>query len=307
MTKKEKQRVQYRSWKKSYYHLSTDGWKDGHLFHTPSQYAYGMTLIGLLTLRFDIRVYAFSLMRNHLHMLVSGTGSACVEAFDYLKRKINARLVKDGFPLLPDDYWFKLVPIDSQEQMKNDMIYIDRNAYEIQSCVPSGYIWSSSYLHFSQVGKMLFSREAGTISKREMERLTGSRTPIPPHWQFHPEYGLLPSSFIDNSLFLRLFPNPKDYETSLVKDYESFVRVAASLGETVSFSQNEVKDIVRQILNAQFSGRPINRLSHDEKAKIVLILNSQYKMPAEQIGETLSLPEFLVRQFIRAKDYGNER
>lgn len=141
MPRKRAERDRIHSLKKAYYHLSTDGWGEGFLFHTESQYAYGMTVTGLLTLLFDVTIYDFALMPNHVHLLLSGSGTDCLAAFDYLRQKLSARLRKDGYPPLPDNYWFKLVAVEDPEQMKNSFIYIDRNAYELQQYIPSGYPW----------------------------------------------------------------------------------------------------------------------------------------------------------------------
>ncbi len=305
--RRRKEREWYRSLKNGYYHMSTDGWKEGFLFHTPAQYAYGMTVIGLLTLFFDIKIYSFTLMSNHVHILLSGTGAACLDAFDYLRKKLSARLVKDGYPPLPEDYWFKLVAVEDQEQMKNNFIYIDRNAYEQQICVPCGYPWSSSYLHYSQIGNMIVGKRADTFSKRALERLTGTREAIPAHWQFHPEYGLLPVSFIDNTLFQRLFSGPKEYEIRSVKDYESFVKVANQLDEAPVYSPEELADIVNNMLQGLFSGRRVKQLSQDETGRLVVLLHKRYNMSVEMIASALSLSERLVKQFLYAKDYGKQK
>ena len=307
MARRRKAREEIRGLKKGYYHLSTDGWKDGFLFHTPAQFAFGMIVIGLLTLTTGIAIYSFSLMPNHVHILVSGTGAACLKAFDYLRSKLSERLKKDGYPPLPDDYWFKLTPIDNEEQMQNNFIYVDRNAYEQLLCVPTAYPWSSSYLHHSLLGKMIKGRRADTFSKRELEELTGSRIAIPPHWEFHPDLGLLPSSFVDNSLFIRLFPNPKDYESRLVKDYEAFVKVGKALDETPDFSENEVRDIVDRLVLDLFPGRKVRQLSNDEKGRLTTVLMKNYNLTAPVIAGALDVSEHIVNQWFRAKDYGKQR
>lgn len=307
MARRRKAREEIRGLKKGYYHLSTDGWKDGFLFHTPAQFAFGMIVIGLLTLTTGIAIYSFSLMPNHVHILVSGTGAACLKAFDYLRSKLSERLKKDGYPSLPDDYWFKLTPIDNEEQMQNNFIYVDRNAYEQLLCVPTAYPWSSSYLHHSLLGKMIKGRRADTFSKRELEELTGSRIAIPPHWEFHSDLGLLPSSFVDNSLFIRLFPNPKDYESRLVKDYEAFVKVGKALDETPVFSENEVRDIVDRLVLDLFPGRKVRQLSNDEKGRLTTVLMKNYNLTAPVIAGALDVSEHIVNQWFRAKDYGKQR
>ena len=277
------------------------------MFHNQQQYSFGMVVMGLLTLLFDITIYDFSLMPNHVHLLLSGTGASCLAAFDYLRQKISARLRKDGYPPLPEDYWFKLVAVEDPEQMKNNFIYIDRNAYEIQQCIPSGYPWGAGYLHFSLMSDLISGMPASAFSKRKLEEMTGSRISIPAHWQFHPRYGLLPSSFVDNRLFLRLFQGPKDYESRLVKDYEAFVKIGRTLDEVPDFAPNELKDIVELQLQNLFPGRRLRQLSNEEKGRLATILSKEYDLTAEVIASSLGLSGHIVQQLLRAKDFGKRR
>ncbi|MBO6097636.1 MAG: hypothetical protein J6P56_10045 [Bacteroidales bacterium] len=307
MARRRAERERIRSLKKGYYHLSTDGWGEGFLFHNQQQYSFGMVVMGLLTLLFDITIYDFSLMPNHVHLLLSGTGASCLAAFDYLRQKISARLRKDGYPPLPEDYWFKLVAVEDPEQMKNNFIYIDRNAYEIQQCIPSGYPWGAGYLHFSLMSDLISGMPASAFSKRKLEEMTGSRISIPAHWQFHPRYGLLPSSFVDNRLFLRLFQGPKDYESRLVKDYEAFVKIGRTLDEVPDFAPNELKDIVELQLQNLFPGRRLRQLSNEEKGRLATILSKEYDLTAEVIASSLGLSGHIVQQLLRAKDFGKRR
>ena len=307
MSRKRKEREQYSGLKRGYYHLSTDGWKEGFLFHTKSQFAYGMTVIGLLTLLFDVKIYSFILMPNHVHIILSGTGEECLKAFDYLRMKLSSRLVKDGYPPLPDDYWFHLESIEGPEQMKSCIIYLDRNAYEQQTCVPCGYPWSSCYLQYSFLTKMITAPRAHNMSKRELERITGTRISIPGDWQFHPEYGLLPASFVDTSMFRKLFSGPKEYMSRLVKDYEAAAKIARSIGESIEYSKEEQEDIVKQMLQLYYSGKRLSQLNNDEKGKLAVMLMKQYDMSDRQIAGAIGMSEHLVSQFLCAKDYGKRR
>lgn len=299
-----KERKEYLSWRKNYYHLSSDGWQEGKLFHNDAQFAYGMTLVGLLTVRFKITVYDFTLMDNHIHILLSGTGAECCLAFDYFRMKLSARLVKDGFPPLPPVYGFKLKSVKDEDQMRINYLYIDRNALERGLCVPGGYPWGAAYLHCSQMSKYMQGVSAASLSKNKLEQMTGTRTPIPPHWQFHPELGLLPESFVNTSLFKRLFPHPKDYQTRLVKEYEAFVKLGQSLQENVYFTEQEVHEMVGQVARTLFPGKQIQALSNDEKGKLCVTVVSRFSLTPAQIAGALSMPEYLVKQFLSSKDYG---
>lgn len=199
-----KQREEYRKMGKGYYHLVTDGWKDGCIFNNIAQFTYGMMLIGLITLRYSIVIYDFTLMPNHIHIILSGTGNDAVEAFLYLKRKLNLRLVADHYNPLPEDYGFKLIPIEDKAQMKELIIYLDRNHYEKEFAVPGGYPWGSGYLHYSLFADLLHGKRVSELRSKELEALTGCRIELPAHWEIHPVLGLLPKSFVNTRLVRQL-------------------------------------------------------------------------------------------------------
>ena len=221
--------------------------------------------------------------------------------------KLSERLGKDGYQPIPDDYWFKLVSVESPNQMRNNIIYVDRNPYEQEASIPGGYPWGSSYLQYSFVYKMISAPRAENLSKRELERITGTRKPIPPDWQFHPEYGLLPSSFVDTTLYKKVFKGPKDYQSRLVKDYEAFVNVALSLEESMTFSKEELDDVVKHLLLVNYSGRRLSQLSNDEKARLAVTLMKQYSLSDTEIASAMNMSECVIRQFLNAKDYGKRR
>ena len=292
----------YRTEKKGYYHLCTDGWKDGKLFHTPGQFSYGMTVMGVATLILDIKIYAFTLMPNHIHVLLSGSGDQCVRLFSYLRRKLTDRLKEDGNPPLPEDYGYKLIPIEDEQQMRANYLYLFRNPYEKGWTTPEGYPWGTCWLHYSTLAPLIRGERADTLSGRALKRLTRSELAIPGHWEFHPELGLLPASFIETELFTKLFPNVKYSYTRLIKDYEAFVHVASTLDEEVTFSREETADMVTTLLTRRFQGRSLDTLSSDEKSRLALWLQSDYHLSAGQIGQCIHMPEKTVRQWLGSKE-----
>lgn len=307
MEKYRKERNEYRKMKKGYYHLCTDGWKDGNIFNNIAQFAYGMILMGLITLRYSIVIYDFILMPNHIHIILSGTGNDAVEAFLYLKRKLNVRLVASDYKPLPEDYGFKLIPIEDKTQMRDLIIYLDRNHYEKGLAVPCGYPWGSGYLHYSLFAGLLHGKRVTEFGSKEMEALTGSRIKLPKHWEIHPVLGLLPKSFVNTGLVKKLFKGPKDYMTKLVKDYESFVSIARKCGEEVEYDSSELKDIISQTLLSDFGGRNLSQLSSDEMARLAVKLSKQFDIKAQTIADNLGVSIHLVNQFLRSKDYGRGR
>lgn len=287
-----------------YYHLCTDGWRDGKLFHTVEHFTFCMIGVALLTLKFGVQIYAFELMPNHIHIVLSATGEQCLECFYYLVRRINKKLKAAGLPCLPRDYWFKLIPIENRESMRHHLVYLARNKYEKGICTPCGHMWGTGYLLYNQTASLIVGKKVKYMSGRELERIVGCRIDLPPEWEIHPVLGILPRCYINIDKVQELFPSVKDYMTMLVKDYESYIRISTSLEEDIQWSVQEVKDIVNQLVNQMFPQKKLIRLSSKEKCLIAVRANSQYRVSASLLSEALFLPEHVLRQALNSKEYG---
>lgn len=300
----KKEYADYRKWGKAYYHLSSDGWQDGLLFHTPGQYAWFVMQIAIASLLFPVVIYDYSIMPNHFHILLSGTGSSCVKLFIYLKRKLSRRLRADGYPPPPQDYCFKLTRVESIEQLKSLYVYIDRNVLEKGISLPVTYPWGCAYSFYSILVNQLSGKRADEMSRRELTRLTNSTVTIPSHWLFHPALGLLPSSFVNFNKFYELFPSPKEYQTKLVKDYEAYALLAKEQGDPLNMTADEIRELVARVATKTYSGKDLRQLSHDEKGKLCVVLNTNYGLEPDSIASALILPSHVAKQFLRSKDYG---
>ena len=299
MDKRMKKRKAYRTWKKGYYHLCTDGWKDQALFHDEGEYVNAVNSISLLDLLFPVKVHFYEVMRSHLHLIMSGRGTHCVDSFDYLKMRIGRRLRKDGKPPLPPDYDFRLIPIGSEEQMRENIVYVAKNAPKVMDILPGGYLWGSAQIVFSDLPRLFESVRAGDLSHRALVRMLGTHLDIPPERLIHPGLGMvLPGSFVDLSVFHKVFPSAKEYLIRLVKDYEAYVRVAAQVGEELEFSLEEALDIVRQELDK--SNLSIDGMNSDDRCRFAVQMNKKYMFKADILSKALLLPERIVAQALYA-------
>ena len=302
MRQRQKMRDRYRKMGKGYYHFCTDGLKGALIFNNVAQFAFGMLLMGLICVKYGITVYAFTLMPNHIHIILKGTGDNCLKAFDLLVRKLSARLVKDGQPPLPPDYWFHLERIDSEDQMRTEIIYVLRNCLEEGYGIVGGYLWSSAWLYHSNVSSLLNCTPVRDVSKRRQGQLLMGHDTLPSDWLLHPVLGLSPESFVDTSMVLRLFPDPKDLQTAIVKDYELFFQIARRLGELQEFNKNEISTIVSLTLQKRFSGKELRNLTDEEKGRLAIILNCDFGLNSYQISKSIYVKELTVRQLLTSKE-----
>lgn len=259
--------------------------------------------ISILDLLFPVRIHSYEVMRSHLHLLLSGMGADCVAVFDFLRMRIAKRLQEDGRPSLPKDYGFRLVPVVDEDQMRNNYIYIGRNASEVINIRPGTYLWGSSFLFYSELPRLMESVRAGDLSVHELRRMFRTHRPIPPDRPIHPGLGMaLPQGFVDTRVFYKVFPTATEFGTKLVKDYESFVEIADEVGEEVHFSLEEALDIVDQEMKR--AGQQLDNLSRDERCRLAVQFHRKYRLDAVTLSKVLLLPVQIVAQTLQSKRYG---
>ncbi|MBR4596286.1 MAG: hypothetical protein IKO31_06140 [Bacteroidales bacterium] len=307
MDSRQKQILEYRSYPRGYYHLCTDGWHGGKLFNTQEQFALGMTTIALLTLKFGVQIISFELMPNHIHIILAGNGSDCLECFRFIMARIRKRLKADGCPLPPEDYWFKLVPIEDKKSLKKHIVYLARNKYEKGDCTPVGHIWGTGYLVYNQLSKYICGVKVKDCSKHKVHSITESLIELPADWEIHPDLGVLPKNFARTDKILELFPSVKAYMTAMIKDYEAYVKLSESLGESITWDIAEVRQIVSDKVMAEYRQTRIQNLTPDQKGRIAVLVFIEYGIDIGLIADALYLPEHIVNQFVNSKDYGKRK
>ena len=92
--------------------------------------------------------------------------------------------------------------------------------------------------------------------------------------------------------------------TALVKDYESFVRISESTGETMEWSEPEVKDVLSRLCDVLFPQKRLYHLTPEEKCRLAVQADDKYHIPTHLLARILYISEYIIRQAIGSKDYG---
>lgn len=287
MTERQRRYAQYKTYPHGWYHFVTD--KTKWLFHTPEEFVSGMNTIALCVLLYPIRVVRFELMGNHIHIVLEGTGVACLKAFFYIRKRLGV------------DLDFRLIPITDNDQLINTILYVDRNPYETDmNVLPGGYPWGTGGLGFRM--QPPGGVRADSLSKAYLRRILRSEVEIPGDFRIDTCLGLvLPASYVDTAFFEQVFGTASFYLTRFVKALEAFLHVADQAGEELSISPAEVDSLIEDQLRENYGGNRFRYLRAWEKEKLVQTLANQYRIPPATLAERLDLPVYLVGQMIRSK------
>ena len=301
----ERLRKEYSTYDKWYYHLTLDSLGERNLLNDKSQCINAMNIVAIAQYLYGIKVVQFDWMRNHGHFILYANGLQCLNFFDYSKPRINARLIKDGYPPIPNSWFMKLRRLDSYLDLLNAVTYSGRNSYDARDDIlPSGYIWSSNYLLFSEISELLEYRTISSIGPAEARKLLGSRLELPPDYKICKLGYVLPESYLmrtpDGKMTKaqNLYKDSKDYTYKMFRDYNTYRKAAADAGETWIPTGSDIDSLIDSLLNYGYGVRNINGLNMDGRYDLAVKLSTRYGLEPEVIASKLKISSTSVSQML---------
>ena len=271
---------EYRKWPLGCYQLVIDAFEKGQLFYNDDQYASGMNSVAIGQYIHNIKIIIFNLMVNHAHFLIWSTGNDAVEFFMFLKKRINAELITCGFPTLPEDLGFKLVPIDLNDpyQLPNNVIYVARNPYKaLPDKTPSGYIWGSNYLLFSDINRLIEKKPLSSYSIRYLRTVLKTKVSLPGNYLFNEKVGIiLPESYVVPGKAEKILQTSWRYCSDLVKNMDAYVKISEKIGTRIAINDNELDSIIYTICKNQYNVKSVRELSLDDRCRLAVRLYKEY-------------------------------
>ena len=289
--KREKLFQEYRRLPKWYYHIVFDSIEKGQLFNNDHEYAEGMNSVAVGQYVYKLSVIVFTLMVNHAHFLVYGTGESAVRFFLFMKRRINARLKLDGFPPLPDNYGFKLIKVENERQLSDTVIYIARNPLKARpDLTAEGYIWGSANVIFSDVSKLFDKIRVKDMSYRSTMRAFHTKVRLPGEYVYNRSMGfILPESYVMNRKAEKVLRNSWTFSSGLVRNIDAYVKIAEGVGEMILLSEQELNEIISRNLKEMFNASSVSDLSIDNRCRLAVILKRKYRVDTKRIARKLQI------------------
>lgn len=264
--------------------------ESGLLFREDADYVFGVNAIALATLEHDIQVLCYTLMSNHLHLLLQGTFSHCQQAYLWLcrrlRRMINTRYGQKGIPD-PDDY--SVTAVNSHPVLQNEVLYLVRNGYRARIASPLSYRWSSADCYFNLDRDLIHGVRFDTLSTQEQKDLLHSHTRVPGDWE-HIGGRILNRCFVAWRKVERCFENSLNYFDKLrLWDLESAVKRAHGVAETIRFTDQELQDRVTQLCRKEYHVDAYQQLENKDLLMLARNLARRYAAGKAQISRVLNI------------------
>lgn len=274
-----------------FWHVYTDGTRMENVFCQEEDKKMAMGALAVEgKLQKDVMLIAFEIMMNHVHLIMAGKHEDCLSFFTNYRQ----RLMRAFPPSVRYVDWSRfeasIVPIDSLKSLRNEIIYVHRNAFVVNpDYTPCSYPWGSGWAYFNTMRRHLSIRllsEFSVLKQREIVRCRdvtdlGSLEFI----------GTVPyiPSFCRVDIGESMFRNPRSYFYSLTRNAETFSQIALRLKDEIFLTDEEMYAVAVQYSQSMFSMAQLNLLQLEQKIKLAGELRTRYKATHHQLRRILRL------------------
>lgn len=256
-----------------YYHLCSDGELTPQFINSDDDFRVAFNLVGICAANSDVKVLAFSIEDTHLHSLLYGTKAGCI-AFKTLYEESwvhhigRIRGTRKGAEIE-----LELIPIDSEEYLKNVGTYtIYQATKDGKKVMPYDYRWGTGSMYFRRKGYQSIwlvddSGESLDLSKMEdysertRQRLLCSRLPVPDSWMMCGNI-LLPDNYVDVARFEQIYVSANCFRVFLgnSRNRDQMVQEKMAAYRGVSLEDTEGRIICKEMMVAMFGFKDVSRL-----------------------------------------------
>lgn len=265
-----------------------------------NDYKLAISLLGLVAMLYhDVRIVAFEVMNNHLHLITVGNKDrieTLLEDFVTLMQR-NAVSFTACQPL--SEIRFHLHHIDDLRYARNAIAYVHRNRFLVDpSVTPFTFRWGSNQLYFNplQVNCM---RNAQMPTTQRWRRNISRRhvyDSMENVMQF--DNYVCPLCFCDYALGEGLYRSARHYYETMSKSVEGMSQIAKIIGESVILTDDELYKVMLSIARKSYSSDNISELPVVHRLEIARQLRYEYNAGNKQICRMLKLEHPVVESLL---------
>jgi len=279
--------------KEGIYQFTMEHLEKARLFRSESDYDYGVNSIALAACEHPkTRVLCYSLMDNHLHLLLRGRYEDCQKFYLWLIRRLRIML-KQRYNVtgLLKDMAFDVSAITDDRMFINEVAYIIRNTYKARMYSPFSFPWNSADTYFNPLREAVRGTRFDIMQVSEVKALLQSHTKVPGNWE-HIDGRILNRCFVDyNYVEKRIGDSLRFFDKIRLYDLESVINADRGLPESIVFTDMELQEKLQAICRNEY--HVSSHLQLDRKTLLLLAksLARRFGAPKTQISRMLGLSQ----------------
>ena len=264
------------------------------VFSTDEHFKAGMSILAVCAKMYpEIRIYAFQLMSNHIHLVVGGDRLRIQEFFAYFVERLDkyfeGRLDFSLFKL-------KLFPVEDLSYLRNAIVYVNRNGFVVNNNVtPFSYPWGSSPYFFQPLAGRYVQLTGKSIGNASLRALMHTKASDKFYYLKMVDGFVSPLEFLHIETAESIFRDAKQYFYLISRKVESYSEVAKSIGEAIYYNDNDMYMAAMKISTESYNCRDPKILPAAEKIELARRLYFDYNASEKQLQRLISIDANLLK------------
>lgn len=274
-----------------YWHLFTSGKRTPLIFESVEDYAFAMNVTSQAALAFPtVKIVAFTLMSNHLHILASGDKESILKLFAFIRKRLARGLIKAGRGTLPEAFTPLIKDVVDLNAFRNTVVYINRNGYVADpNYTPFSYPWGTDGYYFNRYRFNLWFKDLNTVTRRSMFRgrvpAFQDDTPV--------EDGYVsPIAYCSVKFGMAMFRDAHHYFSMVSKNVEAYSSVAADMDDEEFLTDTELFARLSAVIKEHYHLTALRDLSKAQKLDLARTLHYDFRSSNGQIRRVLGLSQY---------------
>ena len=258
------------------------------IFRSASDFSYGVNTLAIGTLKYKVRVLCYTLMNNHLHLLVLGRYEECLAYFRWILLRL-AQMLKARYGIngvLKADA-ADVQYVTDRQMLLNEVAYLLRNSFKAQIDSPFSYPWAPFEVYFNPYLDSI--RGERFPSTDVAKRILGTPALIPEDWE-HRNGTILNKCFVDYRTAERLIGSGYALFNRIRKfDTESTIAQSHGIEESLTFTDNELQEKIRSVCQNELHVDSPHQLGRKDLLRLARTLANRFSATKKQISRLLGI------------------
>ena len=266
------------------------------IFVTEDDFKAGMSLMGLCAKLYpEVKIFTFELMSNHVHILTAGEEKRSLCFFDEYKKALERHFKDSNRVIHWKDFTCNSIRVDTVENFRNVTAYINRNGFVVHpDSTPFSYEWGANRFFFNPEAKSRHRSNWTSMTQKARQSISRSRKFDFVEGLYVIDGYVSPLCFCDIERGEAIFRDARQYFNKISKNIESMKDVAASIGESVYYTDDDLFNITVKLSQDQFGETRPSFLDKDAKLRLARTLHYDFNASNKQIQRILHLDGYIV-------------
>lgn len=266
------------------------------LFHNEEEFKAAMNVVAFSALCFPrLKVYTFEVMANHFHFLMAGNRDEIGLFIRSLVTKLSSFPELQTSSIDTKALKFKVLGIDSLENLRNVIAYINRNGavvYPDENVFT--YRWGANRYFFNREARLRYAESGHLAKQTEKRAMTRSHTLDNQEHIVILDGHIAPLCFCEVSEAELFFRNSRHYFSKVSKNIESQRDIAKMIGENVFYTDDDLASLIASVCAREYNVKRAAELPASAKVELAKKLHFEYNSSDKQISRLLKISLELV-------------